>query len=95
MAISTPDRGRELLGRHSERAALHGVVASVRQGLSRALILRGEAGVGKSALLEYLAAHAPGCEIARATGVESEIELAFAGLHQICAPCLDRLERLP
>ena len=95
MAISTPDRGRELLGRHSERAALDGLVASVRQGPSQALVLRGEAGVGKSALLEYLAAHAPGCEIARATGVESEIELAFAGLHQICAPCLDRLERLP
>ena len=95
MAISTPDRGRELLGRHSERAALDGLVASVRQGPSQALVLRGEAGVGKSALLEYLAAHAPGCEIARATGVESEIELAFAGLHQICAPCLDRLDRLP
>src|SRR5262249_59249735 len=57
--------------------------------------LRGEAGVGKSALLGYLATHAPGCELARATGVESEMELAYAGLQQLCAPFLDRLERLP
>jgi DNA-binding CsgD family transcriptional regulator len=95
VAISTPDRGRELLGRRSECAALDELVASVREGPSRALVLRGEAGVGKSALLDYVAAHARGCAIARATGVESEIELAFAGIHQICAPCLDRLERLP
>ncbi len=71
------------------------LVASVRTGPSRALVLRGEAGVGKSALLEYLVAHAAGCGIAQATGVESEMELAYAGLQQLCAPCLDRLERLP
>src|SRR4051794_4410725 len=51
--------------------------------------------MGKSALLEYLVAHAPGCAVARAAGVESETELAFAGLHQLCAPFLDRLDRLP
>ena len=58
-------------------------------------MLRGEAGVGKSALLEYLVGRASGCAVARAAGVESEVELAFAGLHQLCAPFVDRLERLP
>jgi len=70
-------------------------VASVRAGSSRALVLRGDAGVGKSALVEYLVAHASGCVIGRAVGVESEMELAYAGLQQLCAPFLDRLERLP
>ena len=84
-----------LLGRRSECAALDELVASVRAGPSRALVLRGEAGVGKSALLAYLVERASGCGIARATGVESEMELAFAGLHQLCAPFVDRLERLP
>ena len=70
-------------------------MASVRGGPSRALVLRGEAGVGKSALLEYLVAHASGCGIGRAAGVESEMELAYAGLQQLCAPLLDRVERLP
>src|ERR1700736_7000584 len=86
---------RRLLGRRSECAVLDELVASVRSGPSRALVLRGEAGVGKSALLEYLVAHASGCGIAQATGVESEMELAYAGLQQLCAPYLDRLERLP
>ena len=71
------------------------LVASVRAGPSRALVLRGEAGVGKSALLEYLVQHAPGCAIARTVGVESEMELAYAGLQQLCGPFLDRIERLP
>ena len=70
-------------------------MASVRAGPSRALVLRGEAGVGKSALLEYLVQRASGCAVARAAGVESEMELAFAGLQQLCAPFVDRLERLP
>ena len=84
-----------LLGRRSECAALDELVASVRAGPSRALVLRGEAGVGKSALLAYLVERASGCGIAQAAGVESEMELAFAGLHQLCAPFVDRLERLP
>lgn len=58
-------------------------------------MLRGEAGIGKSALLNYLCDRASGCQVARASGVESEMELAFAGLHQLCAPFLDRLVRLP
>ena len=70
-------------------------MASVRAGPSRALVVRGEAGIGKSALLEYLAQRASGCGIARAVGVESEMELAYAGLQQLCLPFLDRLERLP
>ena len=93
--MSTTVSTRRLLGRHSECAALDQLAASVRAGLSRALVIRGEAGVGKSALLEYLAQHASGCGIARAAGVESEMELAYAGLQQLCAPFLDRVERLP
>jgi DNA-binding CsgD family transcriptional regulator len=71
------------------------LLAGVRTGPSQILVLRGEAGVGKSALLEYLAHHASGCAVARATGVEAEMELPYAGLQQLCAPFLDRLERLP
>ena len=67
----------------------------VRSGQSRVLVLRGEAGIGKTALLEYTAGRASGCRIARAAGVEAEMELPFAGLHQLCAPMLDGLERLP
>src|SRR5580698_1751228 len=84
-----------LLGRRTECAVLDELVSSVRAGRSRALVLRGDAGVGKSALLEYLVQRASGCGIARAAGVESEMELAYAGLQQLCAPFLDRLERLP
>jgi DNA-binding CsgD family transcriptional regulator len=84
-----------LFGRRSECAALDELVASVRAGPSRALVLRGEAGVGKSALLRYLVQRASGCAVAQAVGVESEMELAFAGLQQLCAPFADRLERLP
>src|SRR5262245_32774287 len=93
--MQAPDFAPRLLGRSGERAALDELVASVRAGPSRALVLRGEAGVGKSALLEYLARRAKGCVIARAAGVESEMELAFAGLHQLCGPFVDRLDRLP
>ena len=93
--MSTTVSARRLLGRRGECAALDQLVASVRAGPSRALVLRGDPGVGKSALLEYLLQHASGCAIARAAGVESEMELAYAGLHQLCAPFLDRVERLP
>jgi DNA-binding CsgD family transcriptional regulator len=93
--MSTTVSARRLLGRRSECAALDQLVASVREGHSRALVLRGEAGVGKSALLEYLAQHPSECGIARAAGVESEMELAYAGCQQLCAPFLDRADRLP
>ncbi|HEY5260533.1 MAG TPA: ATP-binding protein, partial [Solirubrobacteraceae bacterium] len=84
-----------LRGRKSESETLHRLVAGVRTGESQVLVLRGEAGVGKTALLTYLAAAASGCRIARSAGVESEMEVAFSGLHQLCAPFLDRLDRLP
>jgi ABC-type transport system involved in cytochrome c biogenesis ATPase subunit len=76
VATSTAVSARRLLGRRSECAALDELVVSVRTGPSRALVLRGEAGVGKSALLEYLIQHAAGCANARATAVELEMELA-------------------
>jgi DNA-binding CsgD family transcriptional regulator len=84
-----------LLDRRSEREALDRLLGEVRTGHSQVLVLRGEAGVGKSALLDYLGRQASGCRVARAVGVESEMELPFAGLHQLCARFLDRLERLP
>ena len=67
----------------------------MRAGAGRALVVRGEPGVGKTVLLDYLAARASGCRVARAAGVQSEMELAFAGLHQLCAPMLDHAESLP
>jgi DNA-binding CsgD family transcriptional regulator len=70
-------------------------VAGVRAGEGRALVVRGEPGVGKTALLDYLAGRASKCLVARAAGVQSEMELAFAGLHQLCAPLLDHAESLP
>jgi DNA-binding CsgD family transcriptional regulator len=84
-----------LLDRDEERAALDGLLEELRSGRGRALVVRGEAGVGKSALLEYAAGAAAGMRVVRAVGVESEMELAFAGLHQLCAPLPGRLERLP
>ncbi|WP_239154385.1 AAA family ATPase [Amycolatopsis sp. FDAARGOS 1241] len=71
------------------------LVEAVRVGQSRVLVVRGEPGVGKTALLEYAAEIAGGCRVVRAAGIQSETELAFAGLHQACAPLLDRLARLP
>jgi predicted ATPase len=90
-------RGRAsgLTDRHAERGVLDQLINAVRAGGSRVLVVRGEPGVGKSALLEYLAGRAPGCRVARTAGVESEMELAFAGLHQLLAPVLDHLEGLP
>jgi AAA ATPase domain len=87
--------GVSLLGRADECAVLDGLVEDVRRGQSRSLVLRGEAGIGKTALLKYLVGSASDVTAARAVGVESEMELAFASLHQLCGPRLDRLERLP
>jgi hypothetical protein len=68
---------------------------AVRRGESRVLVVRGEAGIGNTALLEHVIASAPELTIVRAVGVEAEMELSNAGLHQLCAPLLDRLQRLP
>jgi DNA-binding CsgD family transcriptional regulator len=93
LAGASSERG--LCGRPGEQEVLDRLLASVRGGQSRVLVLRGEAGIGKTALLGYLLERASGCGIARAAGAEPEMELAFAGLHQLCAPFLDRIERLP
>src|SRR5690242_4994096 len=86
-----------LLGRRPERELLDQVVGAVRGGESRALVIRGEAGVGKTTLLDYLGAQALacGCRVARVAGIQSEMGLPFAALHQLCAPFLDRLPVLP
>ncbi len=84
-----------LYGRRLECAVLDELLEQVRRGRGTVLVLRGEAGVGKTALLEYVAGRARGCRLARVAGVRSEMELAFAGLHQLCAPMLSRAERLP
>jgi DNA-binding CsgD family transcriptional regulator len=84
----------QLIGRQAECAVLDQLVEAISAGESRALVVHGEAGVGKSALLDYLAKKASSCQVVRAAGVHSEMELAFAALHQLCAPMLDRLERL-
>ncbi|HUA49955.1 MAG TPA: AAA family ATPase [Solirubrobacteraceae bacterium] len=90
-----PPRHKTLRGRADECAALDGLLADVRRGEGRSLVLRGEAGIGKTALLEYVIESAADMTVLRALGVESEMELAYASLHQLCAPLLDRLEGLP
>jgi DNA-binding CsgD family transcriptional regulator len=97
MAAGSRPRGRpaQLKGRRSECDQLDRLIEAVRAGESRVLVLHGEPGVGKTALLDYLAGRAQGCWVARAVGVQSEMELAFAGLHQLLTPMLDRAEHLP
>ena len=89
-----PRGGTSLLGRANECAAVDRLVAAVRAGEARSLVLRGEAGIGKTALLQYLIESAAGFKVVRAVGVESEMELAYASLHQLCGPLIDRLGRL-
>ena len=96
MAKATgPPGPARLWGREQACTLLDDLVSAVRRGESRSLVLRGEAGIGKTALLEHLIESASDLEVARAMGVESDMELAFASLHQLCGPMLDRLERLP
>ena len=84
-----------LKDRRHECDALGRLIEAVQTGQSRALMVRGDPGVGKTVLLDYLAGQARGCRVARAEGMQSEMELSFAGLHQLCAPMLDHLNRLP
>ncbi len=81
--------------RREEREALGGLLEAVRSGQSRVLVVSGEAGVGKTALLDSAISSASGFRVMRTVGIESEMELAFAALQQLCAPMLDRLDRLP
>jgi DNA-binding CsgD family transcriptional regulator len=90
-----PADGAGLRGRANECALLDDLVSAVGRGESRSLVLRGEAGVGKTALLEYLIASASDLTVVRAAGVQSDMELAFASLQQLCGPLLYRLETLP
>ncbi|WP_308408605.1 AAA family ATPase [Streptomyces sp. AC627_RSS907] len=90
-----PSPHRPVLGRRRECELLDGLLDAVRGGDSRVLVLRGEPGVGKSTLLEYTTARARGFQVVRVTSVQSEMELPYAGLHQLCASMTDRLDRLP
>ena len=87
--------GLALRGRREECAVLDRLFGAARAGRSGVLVVRGEAGVGKTALLDYAIGSASDMRVVRASGVESEMELAFAVLHQLCAPLLDRLDGLP
>src|SRR3954462_810635 len=92
----SPGRGlKTLRGRRTECETLDHLLESVRGGQSAALVLRGQPGIGKTALLEYAIDAASDLSVVRAAAVESEIELPFAGLHQLCVPLLDRLACLP
>ncbi|MEU9221937.1 AAA family ATPase [Streptomyces sp. NPDC048376] len=84
-----------LKGRQAECSRLDQLIATVQAGHSSVLVLRGEVGIGKTALLDFGRTSAEGCRTARAVGIESEMELAYGGLHQLCAPFLDHLGRLP
>jgi DNA-binding CsgD family transcriptional regulator len=88
-------RRPDLLGRTGERELLDQLLADVRHGQSAVLVVRGEAGIGKSALLDYAARQASGFRVARVGGVEAEMELPFAAVHQLCAPVAARLATLP
>ncbi|MCT7658809.1 helix-turn-helix transcriptional regulator [Mycobacterium deserti] len=93
--MSSEGRANNLRGRDSECEALRNLLDTARSGSCQVLVLRGEAGVGKTALLDYLSKLAAGFRCVHVAGVESDMELAFAGLQQLCAPLLDRLGELP
>jgi DNA-binding CsgD family transcriptional regulator len=95
MTMSGSGPGRRLQGRERERAALDRLIDNLHRGQKSVLVLRGEPGVGKSALLDYVGEHRSDCQVARVGGVESEMEIAFAGLHQLCGPMLGSLDHLP
>src|SRR5262245_15780716 len=84
-----------LVGREAEQRELDSLLASAREERSAVLVLRGEPGIGKSALLEYAEEQAGGMKVLRCVGIEAEHELPFAGMHQLVRPCLDLIERLP
>lgn len=84
-----------LLGRRTEGETLDKLLTQAKAGSGQVLVLRGEAGIGKTALLDHVSSRASGFRVARAAGVESESAFPYAGLHQLCVPFLDRLDRLP
>ena len=84
-----------LVGRDAERGVLDRLLEDVRGGASRALVVRGDAGMGKTALLEYVAGRASGCRVVSVAGAQAEMEFGFAVLHQLCVPVLDHLDAVP
>src|SRR5512133_3770580 len=88
-------RASGFIGRAVERTALDGLLENARAGQSGVLVVRGEAGIGKTALLRYAARQAAGFRVAQVVGVQAEMELPFAGIHQLCAPMLGRAAALP
>jgi hypothetical protein len=95
MSASVSKRATRIVGRGSERGVMERFLGAVREGDSSALVVLGEPGIGKTALLEELAERASDCRVVRVPGVQSEMELAFAALHQLCAPLLNRLDAVP
>lgn len=93
--MSSPGGKQPLYGRESECATLRGVVSDAKSGISRVLVLRGEAGVGKTALLEFVSEQASDFRRIHVAGVQAEMELAFAGLQQLCAPLIEHHHELP
>ena len=89
------DVRQTLHGRAAECGALDQLLSNVRTGQSQVLVVRGEPGIGKSALLEYVVQNASECRVTRVSGLQYEMELAYAGVHQLCAPIMDYRERLP
>ena len=94
-ADARPRGPGRLVGRHRECSSLDRLVEVVRAGESQVLVVSGEPGVGKTALLDYLTRRARGCRLARVAGMQSEMELAFAGIHQLCMPLLDHADSIP
>jgi DNA-binding CsgD family transcriptional regulator len=89
-----PIRGLGFLGRTSECRRIDGMLAEARGGHSAVLVIRGETGIGKTALLRYAAREASGLRVAQVEGVQAEMELPFAAIHRLCAPMLDEREVL-
>ena len=90
-----PRQAASLIGRDAERSVLSRLVDDVRGGASRALVVHGEAGMGKTALLEYVAGRASDCRVLSVAGVQAEIEFGFAALHQLCVAVLDHVDAVP
>jgi len=93
--MASQDRAPVLRGRDREITTLRGLLSAARSGSSQVLVLRGEAGVGKTALLRHTVDAADGFRCIQVTGVESDMELAYAGLQQLCAPLMQHLDELP
>ncbi|KHO21039.1 LuxR family transcriptional regulator [Mycolicibacterium setense] len=93
--MSSQGQGQRLRGRADECTVLRGLISTARAGSSQVLVLRGEAGVGKTELLHYAVEQASGIRCVQVAGVQSDMELAFAGLQQLCAPLMAHVDELP